>query len=104
MPRDTNPGPTIPGDRIRLGGRRRTLPNCRDEVLVALRAMLRRHGDRPFPVREVYAEMTANGTAYAELTVSKAMQRMKEADPRLPDVRLERSGTIGFRLVAFPAH
>jgi hypothetical protein len=49
-------------------------PNCRDEVLVALDSLIELHGDRPFAVREVYAEMVANGTTYAELTVFKAMQ------------------------------
>ena len=48
MTRDTNSGPAIPGDRIRLGGRKRMTPNCRDEVLVALDALVERHGDRPF--------------------------------------------------------
>jgi hypothetical protein len=72
--------------------------NCRDEVLIALQALIARCGDRPFTVRDVYAEMVSAGTSYAELTVYKTMQRMKLADPRLPGVRLERIGREGFRL------
>ena len=49
-----------------------------------------------FTVREVYAEMTAAGTCYAEPTVFKTMQRMKDDPRRPPTVRLERSGTEGF--------
>jgi hypothetical protein len=99
MTRDTNSGPAIPGDRIRLGGRRRTTPNCRDEVLVALDALVERHRDRPFAVREVYAEMVTKGTTYAELSVFKTMQGMKASDLRLPLVQLERVGRKGFRLI-----
>ena len=43
--------------------------------------------------------MAALGTSYAELTVYKAMQRMKLPDPRLPGLRLERVDTAGFRLI-----
>lgn len=92
MPRYTNPGPAIPGDRIRLAGRRRTTPSCRDEILVALHALIAQHGDRPFAVREVYAKMVANGSTYTELSVFKTMQRMKALDLRPPFVQLERVG------------
>ena len=52
-----------------------------------------------FTVREVYKEIIAAGTRYAESTAFKTMQRMKD-DPKWPPaVRLERSGTKGFRMV-----
>jgi hypothetical protein len=38
-------------------------------------------------------------TRYAESTVFKTMQRMKDDPKRPPAVRLERSGTKGFRVV-----
>ena len=41
-------------------------------------------------VRDVYAEMLAAGTAYAESTVFKMMQRMKEAPKCPPTVQRER--------------
>jgi hypothetical protein len=40
----------------------------------------------------------APGTGYAESTVFKTMQRMKDDPKRPPTVRLERSGTEGFRI------
>ena len=98
--RDTNPRPSIPGERIRLEGRKRTTLNCRDEVATALTASIERHGDRPFAAREVYAEMTARGTNYAELSTYKTVQRMKSPDPRLPFVQLERVASKGFRLIS----
>jgi hypothetical protein len=42
--------------------------------------------------------MMLAGTAYAEATVFKTMQRMKEPPVRPPFVRLERLGRAGFRL------
>jgi hypothetical protein len=101
MPPDPNFGPPPSGRTFRLATRRkRQLTNCRDEVVAALRVLVDQHGDRPFPVREVYAQMVIAGTAYAEPTTYKAMQRMKLADPRLPGVRLERVGRDGLRLVS----
>jgi hypothetical protein len=100
LPPNPKPGPTIKGDVIPLTRRKRTLPNCRDEVLAALKTLIAEHGDRPFPVREVYARMREVGTSYAELTVYKAMQQMKRPDPRLPDIKLERIGREGFRLAS----
>jgi hypothetical protein len=57
-----------------------------------------------FTVRGVYVEMMGGGTRYAESTVFKTMQRMKD-DPKMkdgpkrpPTVRLESSGTEGFRI------
>jgi site-specific DNA recombinase len=90
--------PAIKSADILLVTRKRTLPNCRDEVLEALRALVAESGDRPFPVREVYGHMRDLGTAYSEPTVYKAMQRMKSSDPRLPGIQLERVGRQGFRL------
>jgi hypothetical protein len=52
-----------------------------------------------FTVRDVYAEMVAAGTGYAESTVFKTMQRMKEAPKRPPTVQLERAEPNGFRVV-----
>jgi hypothetical protein len=58
--RDTNPGPTIPGDWIQLAGRRRTLPNCRDDVIRAFKDLIVSRGDRSFTPREVYEQMLNN--------------------------------------------
>lgn len=92
--------PLLPGLRwAHLGQRKRRTANCRDEVLSALQRLIVRHGDRAFPVSEVYDEMVGAGTSYAKLTVYKAMQRMKTSDPRLPAVQLERVGREGFRLI-----
>lgn len=79
--------------------RKRTLPNCRDEVLTALETLIADHGNRPFPRHVVYARMLELGTSYAELTAYTAMQRMKLPDPRLPGIQLERVGRQGFRLI-----
>jgi len=40
--------------------------------------------------------MLARGSGYAESTVFKTMQRIKNEPKRPPTVRLERSGTEGF--------
>jgi Fe2+ or Zn2+ uptake regulation protein len=98
MPPDPNLG-LLPGHTARLGKRRRRTANCRDEVIAALHVLVAQHGDRPFLAHEVYTQMVAQGTSYAEPTVYNAMQRMKVPDPRLPDVLLERAGKSGFRLV-----
>lgn len=66
-------------------------------MLVALSALVERNGRQAFTVREVYAEMTARGTSYAEPTVFKTMQRMKERPVRPPYAYLERVGREGFR-------
>jgi hypothetical protein len=50
-----------------------------------------------FTVREVYAEMLAAGTRYAESTVFKTMQRMKVPAGRAPWIVLEQTGA-GFRV------
>ena len=97
----TNPknGPATSTSDFSLATRKRTLPNCRDEIVTALESLIAEHGHRSFLVREVYERMVAIGTSYAELTVYKAMQRMKLSDPRLPGIRLERVGAGGFRLI-----
>jgi hypothetical protein len=51
-------------------------------------------------VRDVYAQVVAAGTRYAESTVSKTMQRMKSPPTRAPLVSLERAGPEGFRVAA----
>ena len=51
-----------------------------------------------FIVRDVYSEMAAAGTAYAESTVFKTMQRMKAQPERPPFIGLERAGREGFGL------
>ena len=99
MPPDTNRGPSLGGGWIRLGGRKAAEPSCRDEVVAALTAVRDRTGQLVFTVREVYAEMLAAGTGYAESTVFKTMQRMKEAPKRPPTVQLERAEPDGFRIV-----
>jgi hypothetical protein len=86
-------------DPVIEADRKRTLPNCRDEVLIALEMLIAEHGDRPFPAREIYTRMLELGTTYAELTAYTAMQRMKLPDPRMPGVELARVGRQGFRLI-----
>src|SRR4029077_5080376 len=98
MPPDTNRGPSFAGREIRLGRRKPAAPTCREEVLSALAALETRAAGEVFTVREVYAEMVATGTRYAEPTVFKTMQRMKEPPARPPCARLERAGRAGFRL------
>ena len=99
MPPDTNRGPSVGGGWIRLGGRKLAGGSCRDEVVAALHALRARTGTRVFTVRDVYSEMVAAGTGYAESTVFKTMQRMKEAPKRPPTVQLERAEPDGFRVV-----
>jgi len=99
MPPNTNRGPTLAGGWFRLGGRKPAEARCRDEVLAALGRLGDRTGQKVFTVRSVYAEMLAAGTAYAESTVFKTMQRMKDPPKRAPYVRLERAGKEGFRIV-----
>ena len=97
----TNPknGPAMPTSEFSFATRKRTLPNCRDEVLAALDSLMIEHGHSPFLVREGHERMVALNTSYAEPTAYKAMQRMKRPDPRLSGVRLERVGAEGFRLI-----
>lgn len=99
MPPDTNRSPSFAGRWLRLGGRKRAASSCRDEVVAALAALSAGDGGRAFTVRRVYADMLARGTAYAEPTVFKTMQRMKEPAARPPYARLERVGREGFRLM-----
>jgi len=49
-------------------------------------------------VREVYEEMVARGTVYAEPTVFQTMQSVKNTTARPPYERLEHVGREGFRL------
>jgi len=100
MPLDPNRGSSFAGQAIRLGGRQRAVSSCRDEVLRALTALSALNGGQACTVREVYTEMLADSTAYAEATVFKTMQRMKEPPVRPPFERLERVGRAGFRVVA----
>ena len=98
VPPDTNRSPNVAGREIRLGGRKPSASSCRDEVVAAL-STLTAHDTRPvFTVREVYTEMVASGTRYAESTVFKTMQRMKEPAGRPPYMRLERVAREGFRI------
>jgi hypothetical protein len=76
MPPNTNRGPTVAGSWIRLGRRKPAGGSCRDEVAAALRTLRARMSIDVLTVREVYAEMVAAGTRYAESTVFKTMQRM----------------------------
>jgi len=55
-----------------------------------------------FTVREVYGQMMATGTSYAESTVFKTMQRMKNIPSRPPYTRLSRVGRDGFSLITGP--
>ncbi len=99
MPPDTNRGTSFPGERIRMGGRKLAVPTCRDAVLSTLTSLSRRAGEQVFTVREVHAEMVAQGSSCAEATVFKAMQRMKGVPVRPPYARLARAGREGFYLV-----
>jgi hypothetical protein len=103
MPLRTNTGSrvegAINGKLFHAGPLPRTLPNCRDEVIAAFEELSERHGDQLFTGREVYEQMRERGTSYKELTVYTVIQRLKEPDPRRPDVLLARSGKSGFRLV-----
>jgi len=84
MPPNTNRRPAVAGGWVRLGGRRPVEANCRDEVAASLAGLWDRTGQHAFTVREVYAEMLAAGTRYAESTVFKTMQRMKAPAGRAP--------------------
>lgn len=99
VPPDTNRRPSIAGQAIRLGGRTPAATSCRDEVLAALSVLSEGDGRKTFTVPEVYREMVVQGTSYAEPTVFKTMQRMKDLPIRPPYQRLERVGKEGFRLV-----
>lgn len=95
VPPDTNRDPSFAGQGIRLGGRRTVARSCRDEVVTALAVPSERWRKQFFTVGEVHADMLARGTAYAESTVFKTMQRMKEPAARPPYARLERVGREG---------
>lgn len=99
MPPDTNHRSSFAGQRLRLGGRKPAASSCRDEVVAALARLAALDRKQVFTVREVYAEMMATGTSYAESTVFKTMQRMKGLAGRSPYARLERVGKEGFRLL-----
>jgi hypothetical protein len=99
MPPDTNRGSSFAGQRLQLGGRKPAGSSCRDEVVAALAVLAARDGKQAFTVREVYVEMLATGTSYAESTVFKTMQRMREPAARPPYAELERGTTEGFRLL-----
>lgn len=68
-------------------------------MLAELSALSERSHRQTFTVREVYAQMEAQGTSYAEPSVFKTRQRMKQAPVGPPYERLERVGREGFRLV-----
>jgi hypothetical protein len=99
LPPDTNRGPTFPGRQFRLGFRRPALSTCRDEVLAAITSLSGAPRKQVFTVREVFDRMAECGTTYAEGTVFKTMQRMKEPPTRPPYMRLERVDRQGFRLL-----
>jgi hypothetical protein len=99
LPPDTNRGPSFPGRQVRLGFRKPALSTCRDEVLAALTTLSVESSKQVFTVRDVFEKMAKCGTTYAEATVFKTMQRMKEPTTRLPYTRIERVGRQGFRLV-----
>ena len=98
MPPDTNRGPTVAGGWVRLTGRMPADGSCRAEVAAAVSVLSARDGRSAFTVRDVYGQMVAAGTVYAETTVFKTMQRMKEAPKRPPMIQLERVAGDGFRI------
>jgi hypothetical protein len=97
MPPDTNRGPAVAGAWVRLGRRRPAQASCRDEVGACLETLYGRTGQQVFTIRDVYAEMLATGTRYAESTVFKTIQRMKAPAGRAPWIVLEQTGA-GFRV------
>jgi hypothetical protein len=99
MPPDANRRSSFAGQRLRLGGRKPAGNSCCDEVVAALAVLAARDGTQVFTVREVYVEMLATGTSYAESTVFKTMQRMKEPAARPPYAPLERGAIGGFRVL-----
>ena len=65
-----------------------------------MKALSARHeGREVFTVREVYAEMLDQGTAYVESTAYITMQRMKQPAVRPPYARLQQVPRQGFRLL-----
>ena len=98
MPPNTNRGLSVGGRWIRLGSRKLAAGSCRDEIVAAIQAVESRASAQVFTVRDIYEEMVAVGTRYAESTVFKTMQRMKAPPDRPPFVRLARAGPDGFRL------
>jgi hypothetical protein len=99
MPPNASRGPTVAGGWVRLGGRKLAQTSCRDEVAAALHTLSVRDDRSVFTVREVYAQMVVAGTAYAESTVFKTMQRMKATPKRPPVIQLQRAEGEGFRIV-----
>jgi hypothetical protein len=99
VPLHTNRGPSFPGRQVRFGFRKPALSTCRDEVLAALTTLSAESSKRVFTVREVFEKMAECDTRYAEATVFKTMQRMKEPSTRPPYACLERVGRQGLRLV-----
>ena len=73
VPPDTNRGPSVAGREIRLGGRKPSASSCRDEVVAALCALTAPDTRSLITVREVYTEMVAGGTRYAESTVLRQL-------------------------------
>jgi hypothetical protein len=67
-------------------------------ILIALASLSERYGEQAFTVREVYAEMLAHGTSYAETTLTKTVQRMKGSPTLPPHAPLEGVGRAHFRL------
>ena len=98
MPPNRNRRPAEAGGWVRLGGRKPAEASCRDEVAASLVVLGGRTGQQVFTGREVYAEVLAAGTRYAESTVFKTMQRMKAAPRRSPMMRLERVEGAGLRI------
>jgi len=79
------------------------LPNCHDDVVAAFAELRKRHGDRSCSSFEVYEQMRERGAQYAEPAVCTTMKRIKEPDPRGPDVMLDRAGKNEFQLLCVVA-
>jgi hypothetical protein len=84
MPPNTNRGPAVDAGWVRLGGRKLAHGSCREEVVAVIGLLGERTGQQVFPVAEVYAEMVAAGTRYAESTIFKTMQRIRLHPSDLP--------------------
>lgn len=82
VPPHTNRGPSIAGQPMCLGERKKVESSCRDEVLAAI-AVLSRHDEGAiFNAHEVYAEMVTRKTKYPRNTVFTTMRRMTEVHGR----------------------
>ncbi len=99
VPPHTNRGVSFAGRAVAVADPKPSVATCRDEVVRALGALSARTGADAFTRGEIFREMVAAGTGYAEGNVFKTIQRMKRGSRRPPHARVERVGPSGFRLL-----